>query len=183
MVVELAAWGTAVSWTLESGRRLTWLHSEETELSSVGMWSSLGEPCGYLGTPQTISQRTPICPLLFKPHKAGGPWLPRPCSPALASPVSSCHAHGVTKAEGQMQGPLKAKSLPPRSHLCFLRGSASSFSLSPRFTSPFRLFIQTSTHPSIHSFMQPTFIEHLLCSCHLTVVNKNKAPALAELTV
>lgn len=165
--MELAAWGTAMSWALESGRRLTWLHSEETEPPTVGMWSSQGEPCGYLGTPQTISQRTPISPLLFKPHKAGDPWLPRPCSPALVSPVSSCHADGMTKAEGQMQGPLKAKSLPPGSHLCFLCAGASAFSLSPWFTFPLSLFIQTSTHPSIHPLMQPRFTEHLLCSCHL----------------
>ena len=144
--MELAAWGTAMSWALESGRRLTWLHSEETEPPPVGMWSSLGKPCGYLGTPQTISQRTPISPLLFKPHKVGGPWLPGLCSPALVSPVSSCHADGVTKAEGQMQGPLKV------SH--FLQEVISAFSLVvlPPFPYPHgshSLFVYLFKHPPI----------------------------------
>ena len=135
-----------MSWALESGRRLTWLHSEETEPPPVGMWSSQGEPCGYLGTPQTISQRTPTSPLLFKPHKAGDPCYPDPEAQPWCPQSPPAMQMAWLKLKGRCRGPWK------QSH--FLQEAVSAFSVVVLLPFPYphgshSLFVYLFKHPLI----------------------------------
>lgn len=117
---------------LESGRSPAWLYLQEPSLaqwacglawvSSVGTWVLL----------RPLSRGLPSLHFSNFPPSHGRPSMATyPYSPTLESPVSHFCAASVTEAAGQMYGPLKAKSLPPGSLLCFLIGGDFSFFLPP----------------------------------------------------
>lgn len=67
--------------------------TQETQLHPVGMRPSLGEPCGYLGTLQTIPETIPIAHFSSLPASQGRlPMTMHPLEPQpdVASPFLSC---------------------------------------------------------------------------------------------